>query len=114
MRLLALTLAATATLAGFAACPAEAQQRRASGEVQQRRPLNVTVRARTYLDAGPVVAVSSQQNYVTAFQTYSVPVYGFIGERFGESVLPGRLGPGQNTSVFGPFTGIGSGLDFTP
>ena len=107
MRLLALSLLAATALAGLASPPAEAQQRRA--ETQQRRPLNVTVRARSYLDPGPAVPVGSTQNYVTAFQTYSVPVYGFIGERFGESVLPGRLGPGQNTSVFGAFD---SGLAF--
>jgi len=112
MRLLALTLSAAAALAGLSSVPAEAQQRRSANEVQQRRPLNVTVRARTYLDPGPVVAVGSQQNYVTAFQTYSVPVYGFIGERFGESVLPGRLGPGQNNSLFGSFDrGIDLGID---
>ena len=81
------------SLALGAAAPlsAQAQERhRVRTPVITAPPL--TVKQRSWLDVGNVVAVGTQNTYVSANETLHEPVYtSFAQDRFGRSTLPGRF-----------------------
>lgn len=66
---------------------------------QERKPLRVEVQKRSYFDAGKVVPVGSMNNYATQHFTNSPP-WSYSGDRFGEGVLPPRIGAGTNPFAF--------------
>ena len=69
-------------------------------EAQQRRPLRVIVQKRSVFDPGNVVPVGTLNRYASQ-HFHTSPVYSHVGDRFGEGVLPGRIGSGPN-----PFANI--------
>ena len=99
-----LVLLATASVATFAALApvlapaAEAQSLRRRGE----QAIILNVRPRSYLDAGNVVPVGSENRFQTGFgQTASylnLPPYQHMKDRFGEGSLPDPI-------TNGPFVG---------
>jgi hypothetical protein len=98
MRRLALLSLASVAAAVSAAPMAEAQSRRVV-VVQQRAPVVLTVRPRSFLDAGRVAPVGSQNLYASGqIQQYvNMPPYHNMRDRFGEGVLP--------DAIHGPFVG---------
>lgn len=66
----------------------------------QQRPLRVIVQKRSIFDAGKVVPVGSMNRYASQ-HFYNSPSYAFVGDRFGQGTLPGRIGSGAN-----PFANI--------
>ena len=96
-RLVAIAAASVATLAGLAAT-AEAQTLRRRGE----QSIIIDVRPRSYLDAGNVVPVGSENRFQTGFgQTASylnIPPWHHQRDRFGEGSLPDPI-------TNGPFAG---------
>lgn len=105
MRRFALLSLATVAAAVSAAPMAEAQSRRVV-VVQQRAPVVLTVRPRSFLDAGRVVPVGSQSLYASGqIQQYvNMPPYHHMRDQFGEGLLPdaihGTFVGGRNP--FGP------------
>ncbi len=68
-------------------------------DAQERRPLRVDVQKRSYFDAGRVAPVGSMNRYASQ-HFYASPQYSFAGDRFGEGVLPSRIGAGTNPFAF--------------
>ena len=105
-RLVVLATASVATFAALApvvAPVAEAQSLRRRGE----QAIILNVRPRSYLDAGNVVPVGSENRFQTGFgQTASylnLPPYAHNRERFGESVLPDPITNGPFVGASNPF-----------
>lgn len=103
-RPLALAFLSLAALA--AAVPAaEAQDRRRPGE-----GLAITVRPRSFLDAGNVVPVGSLGSPASAFgQTRSYilsPPYANLGSRYGQDLLPDPITNGPFVGARNPFGSI--------
>jgi hypothetical protein len=80
---LTITMAASTALATIA----EAQNR--------RRPLQITVQKRSYLNPGNVVPVGSLNRYASQ-HSFASPVYASTGDLYGEGALPSRIGAGSN------------------
>lgn len=73
-----------------------------AAEARSKKPLSVKLKARqTYLDAGKFVPIDSQRRYVVNDRLLTPSAYAHVGERYGESVLPPRIGGGR--SPFGNF-----------
>ncbi len=90
-----LALAAAALCAAFAVTTAaEAQSRRS-------QPLTVKVQPRSYFDAGRVPLPGGYSGHLSHVTFMATPVWSNVGERFGEGVLPPRVGAGPNP--FGRF-----------
>lgn len=103
-RMNAILLSAVAVSTAFAlVAEAEAQTRRERGAVVRTEgapPL--TIRQRSFLDMGPVVAPRSMHNYVNMDTSWNRPVYGNQAGRMGFETLPGRFDPpGRASPVFG-------------
>jgi hypothetical protein len=81
---------------------AEAQTRRESGQVvrvQSAPPL--TIRQRSFLDPGPIVAPRTMHNYVNMDTTWRQPVYDNQRGRMGLETLPRRFDPpGRASPLF--------------
>ena len=95
-----LALAALSVAALAAAAPvAEAQSR--------REGLSITVRPRSFLDAGNVVAAGSQSSPASGFgQTRSYLLflpYGNLGTRYGQDLLPDPVTNGPFPGSRNPF-----------
>lgn len=87
----ALALTCIAAL-GLVSAPLTAQgrERQRVSRVSSAPPL--TVKQRSWLDSGNVVAVGSQNTYVTANTVLNQPIYSnFEPARFGQSTLPGQF-----------------------
>ena len=100
-RPIALAVLSLAALA--AAIPAaEAQDRRRTGD-----GLSITVRPRSFLDAGTVVPVGSLASPASAFgQTRSYvlfPPYGNLSSRYGTDLLPDPITNGPFVGARNPF-----------
>lgn len=99
----AAALATVAAILAFGTGTAEAQQ-----SYRVNGPLKLTVRARSFLDAGNTVAPYSQVNPASAYGqqiSYLVnPPYANMRDRFGEGTLPDPIdGPFIGArSAFGP------------
>ena len=97
-RLAVLAAASVATFMALAPVVAEAQTLRRRGE----QTIILDVRPRSYLDAGNVVPVGSENRFGTGFgQTASylnLPPYQHMKDRFGEGSLPDPI-------TNGPFVG---------
>lgn len=67
----------------------------------------LTVKQRSWLDVGNVVAVGTQQSYLSANESLHEPVYAsFAPDRFGQSTLPGRFDLAfSNENPRGPSSG---------
>jgi hypothetical protein len=105
-RLVVLAAASVAAFSGLVPVltpVAEAQSLRRRGE--ERIILNV--RPRSYLDAGNVVAVGTEDRFATGFgQTASylnLPPWHNMRERFGESSLPDPITNGPFVGASNPF-----------
>ncbi len=104
MRRFALLSLATVAAAVSAAPVAEAQTRRVV--VRQQAPVVLTVRPRSFLDAGRIAPVGSQNLYASGqIQQYvNMPPYHNMRDQFGEGLLPdaihGTFVGGRNP--FGP------------
>jgi hypothetical protein len=98
MRCFVLVGLASVAAAVGAAPMAEAQSRRVP-VAQQRAPVVLTVRPRSFLDAGRVAQVGSQNLYASGQipQYVNMPPYHNMRDRFGEGVLP--------DAIHGPFVG---------
>jgi hypothetical protein len=96
-RLMSLGLLSVTALA--LAAPAEAQTRRVARVVQSDAPLVLTVRPRSFLDAGTQAFRGSEHRYATQdiVSYVNSPPYRNLNERFGGGVLPDPIG--------GPFVG---------
>ena len=96
-------LAVLSLAALAAAIPvAEAQDRRRPGE-----GLSITVRPRSFLEAGTVVPVGSLSSPASAFgQTRSYvlfPPYANLGSRYGQDLLPDSITNGPFVGARNPF-----------
>lgn len=71
----------------------------------EARPLTVT--KRSWLDSGNVVAVGTQNSYLSASTTLNQPIYNsYIPARFGQSTLPGQFDLAfSNENPRGPVSG---------
>jgi hypothetical protein len=100
-----LVLLAAASVAAFVTMvpSADAQTLRRRGE----RNLTIDVRPRSYLDAGNVVPVGSENRFGTGFgQTASylnLPPWHNMRDRFGEGVLPDPITNGPFIGARNPF-----------
>lgn len=66
----------------------------------------LTVTKRSWLDSGNVVAVGTQDTYLSASTTLNAPVYAsFLPARFGQSTLPGQFDLPLPGNPRGPDTG---------
>ena len=99
MRRFALVSLATIAAAVTAVPMAEAQTRRVAVIQQQAAPVILTVRPRSFLDAGRVAPVGSQNRYASSqIQQYvNNPPYANMRDQFGEGLLP--------DAIQGPFVG---------
>ncbi|MBX9761108.1 MAG: hypothetical protein K2Y29_20190 [Beijerinckiaceae bacterium] len=81
---------------------AQAQQRRKGDTVvrtQGAPPL--TIRQRSFLDSGPIVAPRSMNNYVSMDTTWRQPVYDNQRGRMGLETMPTRFNPpGRPSPLF--------------
>lgn len=99
----AILLSAIAVSTAFAfVAEAEAQTRRERGPVvraQSAPPL--TIRQRSFLDPGPIVAPRAMHNYVSMDTAWAVPIYDNQRGRMGLETLPRRFDPpGRASPVF--------------
>ena len=101
-----LALLAAVSIATFTALApvAEAQTLRRRGE----QTIIVNVRPRSYLDAGNVVPVGSQQNpaisgYGVTRSYLNLPPYQHMKDRFGEGSLPDPVTNGPFVGARNPF-----------
>ena len=102
------TLSLVCVFAGTMA--AQAQDRmhvRHRAHVQLVSAPPLTVKQRSWLDMGNVVAVGTQQSYLSANESLHEPVYqSFAPDRFGQSTLPGRFDLAfSNENPRGPSSG---------
>ncbi|HEY8564463.1 MAG TPA: hypothetical protein VIL65_03100 [Beijerinckiaceae bacterium] len=100
MRPLVLGILSLAAVAS--AVPAEAQVRR----VRSSDGVVVTVRPRSYLDAGRVAPLGSESRYAGGWQARSylnTPPYQHMKDRFGEGVLPDPITNGPFVGARNPF-----------
>lgn len=75
-----------------------------TAEAQNRRPLQVIVEKRSFLDAGKVVAVGTYNRHLVAAHGLGYSPIGNIGGFYGRDTLPGPFA-GQNpfaNSFYGP------------
>ena len=92
-------LSLAALTAAVPAAEAQVRRVRSDGVV-------VTVRPRSYLDAGRVVAVGSESRYAGGWQARSYlssPPYQHMKDRFGEGVLPDPITNGPFVGARNPF-----------
>ena len=87
-RLISLGFLSLAALA--LAAPAEAQTRRVVRVIQSEQPVVLTVRPRSFLDAGTQAFRGSENRYATQDIVSYVnnPPYGNLRDRFGAGTLP--------------------------
>ena len=100
-------LSLVSLVAAVALAPAaDAQTRRRAVVVQEQAPVMLTVRPRSFLDAGRVAPVGSQNLYASGqIQQYvNMPPYHHMRDQFGHGLLP--------DPIHGIF--IGAGNPFGP
>jgi hypothetical protein len=102
-RIHAILLSAIAVSAAIVvAAPADAQTRRDRDTVvrtQGAPPL--TIRQRSFLDSGPIVAPRSMHNYVNMDTTWRQPVFDNQRGRMGLETMPRRFDPpGRASPLF--------------
>jgi hypothetical protein len=102
-RIVVLAAASVATFVALAPLVAEAQTLRRRGE----QTIILDVRPRSYLDAGNVVPVGSENRFGTGFgQTASylnLPPWQHMRDRFGEGSLPDPITNGPFVGARNPF-----------
>ncbi|MFN3889583.1 MAG: hypothetical protein ACK4MV_04225 [Beijerinckiaceae bacterium] len=96
-------IAASAALAFIADAQAQTQKRRANNDtvVRTQGAPPLTIRQRSFLDSGPIVAPRSMQNYVTMDTAWGQPIYNNQRGRMGLETMPTRFDPpGRAQPVF--------------
>ena len=89
-------------LLALAACAAASLAAPVAEARDHRKGLTVRVPARSFLDPGKVVPVGAMSAYARGPHFFASPAYSATGDsRFGEGLLPGRIGAGANP--FGRF-----------
>lgn len=96
-------IAASTAFVFIADAQAQTQKRRANKDtvVRTQGAPPLTIRQRSFLDSGPIVAPRSMQNYVNMDTTWSLPVYNNQRGRMGLETMPTRFDPpGRPQPVF--------------
>lgn len=88
-------IAVSAAVAFVAEAQAQTQKRRANKDtvVRTQGAPPLTIRQRSFLDSGPIVAPRSMQNYVSMDTAWGQPIYNNQRGRMGLETMPARFDP---------------------